>query len=64
MPVSLVTGGAGFIGTHVAGDLLKLGHRVVILDDLSGGFEKNIPSGAHFVKGSINDHLLINKPVW
>ncbi len=52
---SLVTGGAGFIGSHVASYLLKMGQRVVILDDLSGGSISNIPKGAVFVNGSIND---------
>jgi nucleoside-diphosphate-sugar epimerase len=37
MSVSLVIGGAGFIGSHVAEHLLKLGHEVVVLDDLRGG---------------------------
>ena len=60
MPVSLVTGGAGFMGSHVADHLLKLGHEVVILDDLSGGFRDNIPSKTHFVLGSVCDHALIN----
>jgi len=60
MPTSLVTGGAGFIGSHVADELLALGHKVVVLDDLSGGFEDNVPSGAIFVKGSILDHELID----
>src|SRR4029077_9489856 len=59
MPTSLVTGGAGFIGSHVADELLSRGHRVVVLDDLSGGFEDNVPSGAIFVKGSILDTELI-----
>lgn len=35
---SLITGGAGFIGSHVARHCLELGHDVVVLDDLSGGF--------------------------
>src|ERR1700735_3782936 len=61
MPTSLVTGGAGFIGSHVADELLALGHKVVVLDDLSGGFEDNVPSGATFVKGSILDHELIDR---
>jgi len=39
MPTSLVTGGAGFIGAHVTNHLIKLGHKVIVLDDLSGGFE-------------------------
>src|SRR5437870_11883514 len=60
MAVSLVTGAAGFIGSHVVDHCLRLGHRVVALDDLSGGFADNVPRGATFVKGSILDHELIN----
>ena len=56
----LVTGGAGFIGSHVAKWLVSAGHRVLILDDLSGGFEENIPSGAAFVKGSVQDAALVD----
>src|SRR3954471_22651876 len=60
MAVSLVTGAAGFIGSHVVDHCLRLGHRVVALDDLSGVFADNVPRGATFVKGSILDHELLN----
>lgn len=55
----LVTGGAGFIGAHVSKTLLHQGHDVWVLDDLSGGFEENVPTGALFVKGSILDQTLL-----
>src|SRR6266516_5551958 len=58
---SLVTGGAGFIGSHVARHCLKLGHDVIVLDDLSGGFEDQVPKGARFVQGSVTDHALIDE---
>jgi UDP-glucose 4-epimerase len=56
---SLVTGGAGFIGSHVARHCLALGHEVVVLDDLSGGFADQVPPGATFVEGSITDAALL-----
>lgn len=59
MPVSLVTGGAGFMGSHVARHLLDRGHEVLVLDDLSGGFSENVPDGAEFVEGSILDDVLL-----
>jgi UDP-glucose 4-epimerase len=55
----LVTGGAGFIGSHVAEELIKLNNDVIILDDLSGGVEENVPAKARFIKGSINDVRLV-----
>ena len=59
MPVSLVTGGAGFIGAHVTNELIAMGHQVVVLDDLSGGFEENVNPAATFIRGSITDTKLI-----
>ncbi len=55
----LVTGGAGFIGAHVAEHLVQLGHKVVVLDDLSGGFIENVPKGAEFIHGTILDERLL-----
>ena len=60
MATALITGGAGFIGSHVARHCLALGHSVVVVDDLSGGFEDHLPEGAVFIKGSITDHELIS----
>ena len=58
---ALVTGGAGFIGSHVAETLVKRHHEVVVLDDLSGGFRENVIAGAEFIQGSINDNDLITR---
>lgn len=58
---NLVTGGAGFIGAHIVRELLSMGEQVVVLDDLSGGFEENVPGEAEFVRGSIGDFELINR---
>lgn len=60
MATCLVTGGAGFIGSHVADELLSEGHQVVILDDLSGGSLNNLPEKASFIKGSITDTSLVS----
>jgi UDP-glucose 4-epimerase len=56
---TLVTGGAGFIGSHVAKGLIEAGHEVIVLDDLSGGFENNVPKESKFIKGSILDQDLL-----
>ncbi len=58
---SLVTGGAGFIGSHVVNYLLKQDQMVIVLDDLSGGNKENINSAAIFYEGSILDTRLINR---
>ncbi len=55
----LVTGGAGFIGSHVADALIARGHDVVVLDDLSGGVEANV-KGATFVRASVTDAAAID----
>ncbi|GJM43022.1 MAG: UDP-glucose 4-epimerase [Ardenticatenaceae bacterium] len=59
--VSLVTGGAGFIGSHVAQHCLNMGHDVVVLDDLSGGFQDNLPEGIQFISGSITNVQLVEQ---
>merc|ERR1719356_571888 len=58
---ALVTGAAGFIGSHVAQHCLDLGMHVVALDDLSGGFVSNVPSGATFIKGDLKDAMLLER---
>ena len=50
----LVTGGAGFIASHVAAAYLAEGRAVTVLDDLSTGFRSRVPSGAKFVEGGLN----------
>ncbi len=57
----LITGGAGFIGSHVARHCVNIGFKTIVLDDLSGGFEDHIPEGAEFINGSVTDHELITK---
>ena len=62
----LITGGAGFIGSHLTGSLLANGHDVVILDDLSTGAHINLNSieqKYEFVNGSILDKKLVDKLV-
>src|SRR5437588_12570165 len=51
----LVTGGAGFIGSHVADAYVKLGHDVAVLDDLSRGFRDNVNPRARFYREDICD---------
>ena len=54
---ALITGGAGFIGSHVAERLVRRGDEVLVIDDLSGGFIENLPEGVRFVRRSINEPL-------
>jgi nucleoside-diphosphate-sugar epimerase len=62
----MVTGGAGFIGSHTVDELVKRGHGVVVLDDLSSGKEENlaeIRNKITFMKGSITDLEAVRKAV-
>src|SRR5215217_2073017 len=49
----LLTGGAGFIGSHVAERMLGRGHEVAVVDDLSSGKRENVPEGARFYKADV-----------
>src|ERR1700736_491991 len=59
----LVTGGAGYIGSHMALELLDGGEDVVVLDNLSTGFRWSVPAEAQFVEGDIGDQALIARLV-
>lgn len=61
MTTALVTGAAGFIGSHVARHLLEQGFEVVALDDLSGGFRDNVPAGAKWVQASVTDQPALQR---
>jgi UDP-glucose 4-epimerase len=52
---TLVTGGAGFIGSNIVKRLLELGHAPVVLDDLSSGYRENLIAGVPFVQGDVRD---------
>ncbi|MDD9932929.1 MAG: NAD-dependent epimerase/dehydratase family protein [Myxococcales bacterium] len=57
----LVTGGAGFIGSHIADALLGDGHEVAVVDDLSSGRRENVPGGATFFEGDIRDGAFVDR---
>jgi UDP-glucose 4-epimerase len=57
----LVTGGAGYIGSHMVLELLGAGEDVVVIDNLSTGFRWAVPSEAKFVEGDIGDHSLMRR---
>ena len=57
----LVTGGAGYIGSHTAYALLDHGHDVVIIDNLSTGVRENVPDDATFVQGDVADGDLVER---
>jgi UDP-glucose 4-epimerase len=55
----LVTGGAGFIGSHLAESLIARGDEVVVLDNLDGGSRANLPESVKFVLGSVTDRAVV-----
>ncbi len=57
----LVTGGAGFIGSHVCDALLACGENVLVLDDLSTGKRENMPKDVWFEQGDVRDRVLLAK---
>jgi len=57
----LVTGGAGFIGSHLVEELIALGHHIIVLDNLSNSSLENVPSEVNFVEGSILDSRLLDE---
>ncbi|MDR0787205.1 MAG: NAD-dependent epimerase/dehydratase family protein [Gemmatimonadota bacterium] len=59
MSAVLVTGGAGFIGSHIAEAYLAAGHEVVVIDNLSRGKRKNIPFGVEFIQADIRDPMVV-----
>lgn len=61
MATYLVTGGCGFIGSHLADDLVADGHSVRILDDLSSGRRANAPAQAELIAGNICDPATVGR---
>ena len=55
----LITGGAGFIGSHIAELYINEGHDVLIVDDLSNGMKSNVPRGARLVVADITDDAVV-----
>jgi UDP-glucose 4-epimerase len=60
---ALVTGGAGFIGSHLVDALLSAGHTVRVLDDLSSGSIELVPPDVEFIKGSVSDVQFVQRAV-
>jgi len=60
---ALVTGGAGYVGSVVAAQLLDAGHEVVVLDDLSRGHARAVPPGAEHIEVSLNDAETLQEPL-
>ena len=61
MSIILVTGGAGYIGSHIIEQLIKNKKKVIILDNLKTGSKILLNRQASFIKGDINDTKLLKK---
>ena len=57
----VVTGGAGYIGSHAVRALVDAGHAVAVLDDLSEGHDQSVPEGVPLVRAKIHDHAAVGK---
>ncbi len=57
----LVTGGAGYIGSHMVHDLIDAGERVVVLDNLSTGHRWSVPEAAPLAIGETGDQALVTR---
>ncbi|MBF0176703.1 MAG: NAD-dependent epimerase/dehydratase family protein [Magnetococcales bacterium] len=64
MPLYLVTGGAGFIGSHLVERLLRQGDQVRVLDDLSTGSLANVPPGVEFIQGDVACAKPVREAMW
>ena len=60
MESALVTGGAGFIGSHLVDTLIRKGYRVLVIDNLSKGSQEDVNIKAHFEKIDIRDKEKLN----
>src|SRR6202008_2776872 len=63
MGAVLITGGAGYIGSHAVYAFLDAGTEVVVLDDLSTGVQANLPRSAPFYQGDVGDRDLVARIV-
>ena len=59
----LVTGGAGFIGSNLVDALVSQDHDVVVLDDLTTGYEDNVNRSATLIVGDVSDPIVVNKAI-
>lgn len=57
----LITGGCGFIGSHLVEKLVEAGHQISVLDDLSTGKRENIPTSVTFIRGTITDKNIVEE---